>query len=96
VPRSSKHEHGRLVLTNTRRPWHGVHGCVCGDNYPGHDDCTLVDCLRSCSTTARLSTACSRGPRTVRSAFSETRCRAKYVTVPNNSQYKICATCVNY
>jgi len=29
VPRSSKHGHGRLVLTNTRRPWHGVPGCVC-------------------------------------------------------------------
>ena len=29
MPRSSKHGHGRLVLTNTRRPWHGVPGCVC-------------------------------------------------------------------
>jgi len=81
-PRSSKHGHGRLVLTNTRRPWHGVPGCVCGDNYQGPDDCTPVDCLRSCgrttSTTAQLLTACSRGRRTVRScavvrsAFSET------------------------
>jgi len=24
------------------------------------------------------------------------RCHAKYVTVPNNSQYEICVTCVNY
>ena len=35
----------------------------------GPDDCTPVDCLRSCSTTAQLGllTACSRGRRTVRS-----------------------------
>jgi len=39
---------------------------------PRTDICTQVDCLRSCNTTAQLSTACSRGPRTVRSAFSET------------------------
>ena len=66
MPRSSKHGHGRLVLTNTRRPWHGTWVRV-----RGPDDCTPVDCLRSCgrttSTTAQLLTACSRGRRTVRS-----------------------------
>jgi len=53
MPRSSKHGHGRLVLTNTRSPLIGVPGCVCGDNYPGPDDCTQVDCqtwtVQSCA-----------------------------------------------
>ena len=81
VPRSSKHGHGCLVLTNTRRPWHGVPGCVCDR---GPDDCTPVDCLRSCSTstTAQLGllTACSRGRRTVRShTHPGTPCQGRLV-----------------
>ena len=72
MPRSSKHGHGRLVLTNTRRPWHGSTWV----RVRGPDDCTPVDCLRLCGR--RPTTACSRGRRTVRScavvrsAFSET------------------------
>ena len=67
-----------LVLTNTRRPWHGVPGCVCCDNYPGPDrrlhasqlfavvleqhDRTTIDCVQSWSSDCAV----------VRSAFSET------------------------
>ena len=64
MPRSSKHGYGRLVLTNTRCPWHA---CVVIITQ------VLTTARRSiiCSHAAQLSTACSRGPRTVRSAFSE-------------------------
>jgi len=32
----------------------------------------------------------------INSGHKGVRCRVKYVAVPNNSQYEICATCVNY
>jgi len=64
MPRSSKHGHGRLVLTNTRRPWHGVPGCVCEVLTTARQS---IVCGRTTSTTAQLLTAYSRGRRTVRS-----------------------------
>jgi len=69
--RSSKHGHGRLVLTNTRRPWHGTWVRV-----RGPDDCTPVDCLRSYDQHDRTTIDCvqswSSDCAVMRSAFSET------------------------
>jgi len=49
VPRSSKHGHRRLILTNTRHPWHAME--------------YLGACAIEVLTTARQSIVCGRAAR---------------------------------
>jgi len=92
VLRSSKHGDGRLVLANTRRPWHGVPGCVCSDNnlttacrsiVCGHAALPHIDCVQSWYPDCAV----------VQSAFSETAQGGDCpVAMPPNQSIEWCFT----